>query len=48
MRDETYDLLIHDDMTTKEISTLGTIIMKDKFSKWKNKIIGWFKHEQKQ
>jgi hypothetical protein len=44
---EEYHCLIHDDMTNEEIALLGTVLLKHKIAKTKERIRGVF-HRKKQ
>lgn len=41
-KEDPYEKFIHDNMTRGEISALGTIILKDKIERLKNKLFGWY------
>jgi len=41
-----YKYLVKEEMTNDEIAILGTIIMKDKLSNFKQKLL-WWKHDRK-
>ncbi|MFX0132514.1 MAG: hypothetical protein ACFFDN_02590 [Candidatus Hodarchaeota archaeon] len=40
--DDEYKGLLKEEMTKQEVAMLGTIIMKDKISKLKYKLFGWY------
>jgi len=42
-----YKCLVKNEMTSAEIGVLGTVILKQKMSNAKYKLLGWFKHEKR-